>query len=335
MSSDPTTVSTESLLHSIHELQVTGIAFLTLTILSVAVRMFVRIKMIKKFGPEDWAMVATFMVTVAHIIVSITNCQLAIDIIKGDVSKYPLYNNLFRAAGATYVATLIFLKISLCFFFLHIFSHKRGFRIAIWGIMILSTILGVIYLPLGSFTCAQFKVFPGIVNTCAKGIQRSASVTFIMFSITNIVGDFVLAGLGCSALWGSKLPTPTKVLAVLLLLLGSCGGIASTIRLAIFLTPANLATYTQQTLALIRWILIELSFSVIAANLAMVRPLVHSLLVKMGFVTTTTGTTYGTAPRMTTGRAGTRNTDIEDLNDADVGPGGSKTGMTTIVVSET
>ncbi|KAF2149138.1 hypothetical protein K461DRAFT_316039 [Myriangium duriaei CBS 260.36] len=285
MSNDPTTVPVEVLLEGVHQLQTMGIAFLTLSALTVGLRMYVRIIMIKKFRPEDWAMVAGFLFSTAHIIISITNCDFAADIIKGNLSVLPLYTRVFRAAGVTYILTLAALKVSICFFFLHVFgvAHHRQ-RIAVWVIMISSVLSGLVYMPLGCFTCAQFKVFPGLVNHCPNSVQRAASICFVIFSITQIAGDIVLSLLGCHALWGANMPHPTKISAIFLLCLGSCGGVASTVRLYLFLDPANINTYTQQTMALVRCILIELGTCVIAANLAMVKPLFQAVLVRMGFI---------------------------------------------------
>ncbi|KAF2149737.1 hypothetical protein K461DRAFT_323279 [Myriangium duriaei CBS 260.36] len=291
------TITVAELVRAIIDIQDTGIAFLVLLIASVSVRMFVRIHMIKKFGPEDWAMLATFFISTAHIILSITNCHLAIEIANGNSKLLHLYNNMFRAAGATYIATLITVKISIGYFFIHIFSHQRYKRIAIYAMMILSTLLGIAYLPLGNFSCAQFKVFPGVTKSCPAPVQHAASILFVAFSIVNIGSDFALALMGCFALWQAKLPILTKISASLLLCLGSMGGVASTVRLAIWFTPADLAKYSQETLALVRWILIELAFSVIAANLAMIRPLFHAGLVKLGLITNigTTNVTHQSA----------------------------------------
>lgn len=161
---------------------------------------------------------------------------------------------------------------------------------AIWLIIGLTVALGVGYLPIGNFTCAQFKVYPGVADTCPAPLQSAASTLFIMFSVVDIVGDFILTGLACGALWGSKLPLLTKISAGLLLCLGTLGGVASIVRLSIFLSPAIDAKYTQEMLDLVRWILIELGTGVVAANLAMIRPLFHAGLVRLGLITST-GTT--------------------------------------------
>ena len=186
---------------------------------------------------------------------------------------------------------------------------------------------------IGNFTCAQFKAFPGIVNKCPQPLQNAASVLFVMFSIVNITSDFALTLMACTALWQAKLPTPTKISAALLLCLGSMGGVASSIRLAIWFEPADIAKYTQETLALVRWILIELAFSVIAANLALTRPLFHSLMVKVGLITQigTTNATHQSA-------GGARNPLPKSARSASDGDerllSDSKRGITVVVDTE-
>ncbi|GAM91378.1 hypothetical protein ANO11243_094280 [Dothideomycetidae sp. 11243] len=150
--------------------------------------------------------------------------------------------------------------------------------------MVTSVISGLLYMPLGCFTCAEFKVFPGLPNHCPGAVQHAASSLFVIFSVTQIVGDVVLSLLACIALWGGKMPLPTKISGIFLLCIGSCGGVASAVRLYFFLDPANINTYTQQTMALVRCVLIELGTCVIAANLAMIKPLFQALLLKAGLI---------------------------------------------------
>lgn len=51
----------EALLQEIRHIQDVAIVLLTLIMASVALRMYVRVWMTRRFGTEDWAMVLTFV----------------------------------------------------------------------------------------------------------------------------------------------------------------------------------------------------------------------------------------------------------------------------------
>ncbi|TKX19096.1 hypothetical protein C1H76_8762 [Elsinoe australis] len=329
-------ISVPEVISAIESVKITAAIFMGLIILSVSLRFYVRLGITKTFGPEDWSMLVTFLLAMAHGAISITSCDFSVRQWKGDVSLDLARTNahLSKASGIFYILILIGLKISLGYFFLNIFSHKKKQRIAIYTIMALSILFGLAYLPLGYGTCAQIKVLPGLKTTCPPAVQTSASVIFGIFSLITVIGDFALTGMAIVALWSAKLPTPTKVSACLLLILGSAGGVASTVRMAIVLKKSDPVKYTQELVMLLRWILIEIGLGIVAANLAMIRPLFHKMLVKIGVITSTEITRTGGVTG-TFNKSATRRT-IKDVQGEDLLLGEVKreVNVTVVVDSE-
>ncbi|GAM91542.1 hypothetical protein ANO11243_095940 [Dothideomycetidae sp. 11243] len=270
----------QALINSIVDIEHVAIAFLVLILVSGFLRMYVRLYMTKKFGPEDWTMVITLLVSSAHLSMAIAISRISIDLITDHGGNYGANVRLLKASGVTYIVTLIALKISLGFFFLTIFTYQRIQRTIIVIIMVLSAVLGITYFPFGSFTCAQLKGVAGSESTCH--LQRPATILFIVFSIVNILGDFAFVFMACAALWSANLPALTKFITIVLLCMGSTGGVASIVRLVIYLTPSTAANFTKQNLDLLRWVVIELGFGVTVTNLALFRPLLYAMLVKVG-----------------------------------------------------
>lgn len=235
---------------------------------------------------------------------------------RGDASVATLNDRLSRVSYGFYALTLIALKFSLGFFFLKIFSHKRTQRLVIYGILALHTTTGLAYFCFPVFTCAQLKALQGLTDSCA--IQFASTAVFSLFSVMNIISDFVFTMMAVVALWKAKLPVPTKVSACALLLLGCVGGIASAIRLAYVLQPTDQLKYTQQLFDLSRWVIIEIAAGIIAANLAMIRPLLHAFLMKFKLISTqgTTEPTRQTGTKTTQRQTHTdRNGDTFPLNE--------------------
>lgn len=310
-------ISIPAIIATIEEIRNITIALTVLIVLSVLLRMYVRLGLVKRFDPSDWAMVATFLFAMAHNGTSIYNASVTHRIWSGQVELIGEYKTVLRVSGVFYTLSLKALKISLGYFFLNIFSHMKIQKMMIWTVMAISTTVGVVYVAVGNLTCAQIKAIPGLETTCPTAVQTAATVLFVIFSIITIVGDFAFALMGIFALWGATMPLPTKLSACILLALGSIGGVASTVRLAVVLEPTNFAKYTQQSFTLLRWVLIEIALGIIAANLAMVRILFQRVLARVGILSSAGETTKAGVPA-TVGSGGrrTRNDpltgDVED-----------------------
>ncbi|KAF4549026.1 Hypothetical protein D9617_24g017400 [Elsinoe fawcettii] len=262
-------VSVEEVLRLLSDLKVLCIIMFALACISILLRFFVRLRISKVFGAEDWTMVVVSLLFVAEGALILANIDISRRQFEGDSSDQ---------------LEILYTQISVGFFFLAIFSHRKIERWIIYVVMVLSTCCGIAYLPLGYGTCAQIKVLPGVNTTCPMVTQTAASATFAAFSIVTVVRDFTLTLLALIALYKVQLPLPTKLSACFLLVLGSVGGLASTVRLAIVLKKTDLSAYTKELFLLYRWVMVEIALGVIAANLALVRPLFHKLLSKMGAI---------------------------------------------------
>ncbi|KAF4549627.1 Hypothetical protein D9617_20g026830 [Elsinoe fawcettii] len=286
-------ISIKDVLANILHIRYIAIALTILITLSIVLRVSVRYQ---RLDASDYYMFAAFIFTLLHNILSIYNSVVTWDIWHGELELAHRFLLVLRAAGVFYTFALITVKLSICHFFLGIFTHMKPQRIIIHVIMAVSTFVGVVYVVVGYFTCASVKSLPGFEDThCPARLQTAATVLFVIFSVVTIVGDFSLALMGINALWHIQLPLPSRISACLLLALGSVGGVASSIRLAVVLEPTDFARYTQQSFTLLEWVLIELAVSVCAANMAMARMLFQKLMTRLGLMSRE-GTGYHEGP---------------------------------------
>lgn len=184
-----------------------------------------------------------------------------------------------------YVMTLSVLKISLGFFFLNIFLHRKLQSYLIYAVMILSFLLGMAYWPVGFITCAEIKADLGYVSNCPTRIQRAADALFDAFSLVNILGDFIFVGMSVSAIWEAKLSVMSKLSASTLLLVACSGAVASTIRFVLVVEPTDPKTATQDLIDIFKWCIVEVGVCFIAANLVMLRPLFRQIMIRAGLMT--------------------------------------------------
>lgn len=196
-----------------------------------------------------------------------------------------------KAFGTLYAGSLMMLKISLGFFFLHLFQHIRSQRLTIYLIVGASTVIGVILMIMTIAGCQDESVIGSTSVACSVGGQRAAAILYKAFSVITFCGDFIFSAMACYALYPAQLPRLTKISACFLILLGSSGGVASVARFIYYVTPAS--NQLLHFLTLVDCLILEMSLGVIAANLAMTRPLFNKALVRLGVLSYTGATKYG------------------------------------------
>ncbi|TKX18156.1 hypothetical protein C1H76_9629 [Elsinoe australis] len=291
-----------------------NIAITIITLFSVALRMFVRTKMLRQFGREDWAMVVTTVLYMVHSSMLFAISEVGKKYIGGNFKLMNTFNQINRAGNGFFALTMVALKFSLGFFFLRIIGHKKPQRYTIYAILSLTAACSAMYFGFACFTCAQVKDV-GVLTGPRCTPQRAATVVFATFSVINIVGDFIMTLIALFALMKAKLPIITKMIAGSLLALGCVGGIASIIRLAIMLQPVDLFGYIKQLFQSGLWLSIEIAVGIIAANFAMIRPILQLFLEKVHLVSTPHATKAGTVATIPRSRAGMRPNTAKDQAD--------------------
>lgn len=184
----------------------------------------------------------------------------------------------------------MFLKLSLCFYFLKIFVIEL-FRVQRYIIIIVIAIYEVFSFVYFIFTCTScglLVVDPARRASCDQ--SQSYHILSFTWSVTNIVSDFVLGGLAANAVHNAHINLSAHISAYLILALGTLGGIASILRL-IFTAGTGL-TLTKTTI----WAIVEAGCGILAASLATLRPLLRAAMhiVRPGH-TTHDATAEGTA----------------------------------------
>lgn len=120
----------------------------------------------------------------------------------------------------TYVATQVFLKLSLGFLYMRL-ALERWHKAAIWSGMIFSTISGIAYILLCIFQCGS----PGnmfvklLLHKCLA--KRTAVILLYAQAGTITLTDWMFAIFPISLLYKSGLNRRTKVSVCLILVLGA------------------------------------------------------------------------------------------------------------------
>lgn len=175
---------------------------------------------------------------------------------------------------------MIMVKISIGLFFLNLFTIAFAWqRIMIYVLVSISTVFGAVYLIMTFATCGIMvqsqKTTPLRTGSDWCPIQDAFVVISIVWSVMNAITDLAFQALSVHVLWNVKLPRATKISAIMLLVVGSIGGIASIARVVVQ-TPLQDIRMSGVLLGL--WSNAEAGLCITAASLITLRPLLQSCL---------------------------------------------------------
>ncbi|GAB7347700.1 hypothetical protein MBLNU459_g5261t1 [Dothideomycetes sp. NU459] len=243
--------------------------------------------MTRKFGVDDWAMLAAVIFFIANCAVGLVLTEQQRALFHGDMSiKLSVIQTLVRLVNTCYVLTVVAVKISIGLFFLHIFNvNQKLQRIIIYSMMVLSTLSGIVFVVMIEGTCG---IEVGFDTRCA--ISNTFSAISITWGILNASSDVVLTALSLNAMLGVKLKLYVKISAMALLAFASIGGAISVVR-AIYTFGVGTKDPVIHVLKLGQWSTIEAGIYITTACLVTLRPLLQKAWER--FITTTSSTTSG------------------------------------------
>lgn len=196
--------------------------------------------------------------------------------IKGFPVNAQFATQLARAGNFFYAVTVVAVKISIGFFFLHLFNLNQRFqRGLIWTLMGLSTTIGLVWAIMTEATCG-IRIGSG---SCA--IQRGFNAVSITWSVINAVSDAAFVMIAFQALWAHHLKLYVKVSAMLLLLLACVGGALSVVRIYYNAGGEGQENFLLFELQLSRWSCIESGIYITTACLATLRPLTQQIMARL------------------------------------------------------
>ncbi|KAF4637321.1 hypothetical protein G7Y89_g768 [Cudoniella acicularis] len=252
-----------------------AIAFLTLTWVSLSLRCFVRLKITKLFEADDWFILiaqgvfclsCSFILRGVHYGLGRHNSSLPQDN-EIQALKYQ------ALATLTYIADMMFIKLSIAIFLLRIAVQQRY----IWVLKI--SIVIVVIWTVAIFFYDLFQCTPveaqwdiRIQNPkCASG-DSFVSAAYSL-SVMSIVSDWLYALLPIPMIWSVRMTFTAKLTVSIVLSMGIFASIATLIRLRFLI---DLADSSDNLYAMI-WTLIEPGVAITAASLITIRPLLRAI----------------------------------------------------------
>ncbi|KUI53596.1 hypothetical protein VP1G_01006 [Cytospora mali] len=264
-------------------LEAVAISLITLTIISFSLRTYVRTRMVKAFGLDDWFMsfaTITYILFVTCVLVGVHygTGKLSKDVPPADYSnamQYWLYCYIW------YCWTMIFSKISIGIFLIRIIVEK----VHLWFIYValfINVLSGMVFFMVTLLQCHPVSYFWN-KNQDGSCIDMDIIIALTyLYSSFNIICDFTFALLPILIVKGLNMNKKLKIAIIPLLSMGCIASSAVIVRLAYvqrFRDPEFL--YATTDIAI--WSTVEAGLAVTAGSLACVRPLFKVIMQRLGW----------------------------------------------------
>ncbi|GAM89514.1 hypothetical protein ANO11243_075530 [Dothideomycetidae sp. 11243] len=254
---------TEVLLKQLNILFACQVALPIIATAAYAARLWVRLAMPRRLGYDDWAMGAALNADSKSLLL------VSLQAHRTNTTQ------LVRLVNTFYTLTMVCVKLSLGFFFLHIFNaNQRIQRSLIYIMVFLTTASGVVWVCMIEGTCGIEFAFTA---NCA--IADAFNAFSITWGILNALSDVVFTALSLNALWSTSFRTYIKVSAMALLAFAGIGGVVSIIRVYIVIKPTT--NQVLQVLEIGRWSTIEAGIYITTGSMVTLRALLQKAWQRM------------------------------------------------------
>jgi len=261
--------------------------FLTLTLISVILRLYVRLRITDAFEIDDYLICAAQINFVCDCVFLCFGVHYGLGRHNHDLSQANEIQGLKYQALATlgYVSNMMFIKLSIGFFLLRIAVKPRF----VWILRITMVIVAIWSVAIWIFDLFQCRPIAAQWDLTIKNAKCVSGNAFAQaaysISVMTIVSDWLYALIPIPMIWHVQMNLHTKITVIFILSLGVFASIATIIRLKyiVDLTDVSDVLFTGTTAMV--WTLVEPAVAIIAASLVTIRPLLRSMKIT-GFEST-------------------------------------------------
>ncbi|KAF2132037.1 hypothetical protein P153DRAFT_364488 [Dothidotthia symphoricarpi CBS 119687] len=275
------------------QLLAVDIAFVVMAVVSNIMRCFVRVRMVKVFGLDDWLMVLATLVFVLYASSSMVGVHYGTGRHHSDLSTEGIQTakNCWWYCYLGYCTSTVLTKISIGCFLLRILTNRIHILI-VYAAMGTTVVAGLTFFFVTVFQCYPVSYFWDKTQdgTCVN-MDVVIALAFI-YSVCTIISDLVFAVLPAFVVYNLQLKRGTKIALIPLLTMGVIASAAVTARLP-FLTEIGSPDFLWATLDIAIWSTVEQGLSITAGSLAALRPLFQLIVQKFGNLTLPSQKPYG------------------------------------------
>ncbi|CAG7916090.1 unnamed protein product [Penicillium olsonii] len=261
---------------------IVSIVMMSLSIVTVSLRTFVRLSVVRAFGWDDALMIAALCLFI------LLNCCCIIGSMKGvghtytDFTSIEVYQKAlvwWWLGQMLYVWTSAAAKISIALALLRL-TVKRSHRIILWCTSTVTILIGLMFWLLLLFDCHPISFFWRQVDRTSQGTCLSKAVLLnsaYVYSSLTILCDLTLGILPAFLVWRLQMNYRTKFAVGGIFSLGALASVAVAGRVP-FLRFYSDQNFLYSTWQIAIWSVIETGLGITAGSLITLRPLFRWLL---------------------------------------------------------
>ncbi|KAL6712378.1 hypothetical protein ACN47E_000255 [Coniothyrium glycines] len=272
------------------ELLGVNIAFLSTAVLACLLRCFVRVRMVRAFGLDDWLMVTATIFFTAYAISS----SIGVHYGTGHHHRDLPIENIEKAKHCWwfcylfYAVSMICSKLSIGYLLLRI-SIRKLHTYIIYCAMLISVVAGGTFFFVCIFQCYPVSYMWQRRLQNGKCIDTNViSGLSYTYSVCSIISDFTFAIIPAFLVWHLQLKRRAKIALIPLITMG-CIASAAVIARIPFLKYFNSPDFLWATTDIAIWSTIEQGLAITAGSLATLRPLFFMAMHKLGLTTRASG----------------------------------------------
>ncbi|ORX94210.1 hypothetical protein BCR34DRAFT_499411 [Clohesyomyces aquaticus] len=261
-----------------------AILFFILSWLTVSLRVYTRHILLRQFGKDDWAMVATLFLFTIYLACQITAVahgtgQHIWDLDPRDARTALIF---WYLCELLYILSNCTLKIALGIFYLRV-AVKKGHILVIKTVMLGTVLFGLCYFFMAAFQCIPVSEFWDHHPALEKCIPE-APTTGITYSLSavNACADWILGLLPFFIVWDLQVNRKTKIMVAGILAFAAIGSTGTVVRMKYIHTLTHGDDFLWATTDVAIWSTVEPGIGITAASMATLKPLLQLCLYYMG-----------------------------------------------------
>ncbi|KAF4991516.1 hypothetical protein FGRMN_7760 [Fusarium graminum] len=305
------------------ELQAVCYTLLVASVLALGMRVYVRVRLVKSFGLDDWCMCFALVTFLLFCFSALMGVRYGTGRHRDDLDpadfreamKYWWWCYLW------YCITMITSKISISYLLLRITTRKLDIWI-LYSVMAITVCTGVVFFFVTLFQCAPISFFwnknqPG---KCVKP-EVIMALTYL-YSVFSVISDFTCAILPMFLVAKLNMGRKTKLALIPIMAMACVASSAVVVRFA-FVKDFKNPDFLWATIDIAIWSTTEQGLAITAGSLATLRPLLRLLGHKLGITSSGrsqlpdtdqhTASGAGFRPSRTTDSSGNKHDDLFGL----------------------
>ncbi|KAF5848311.1 hypothetical protein GGP41_005711 [Bipolaris sorokiniana] len=252
-------------------------------LLVALLRCWVRLKIVKSFGRDDWVMISALVPATACFLSYMTEISLGlgsqVDLLEANMSNYHKLLLARLLHQVFVVMALGLVKVSICLFLLRLVMKKLYIR-ALWGIIIFMVVFTIgsvlsICIPISAGWNHSLRPPPlgvGSAKCYSLGTFRKIG---LFNGVIHILSDILLALLPTPLIWRLQMVRRARFTLIVVLSVGILAAIAGIIRQV---SVGPLDEYDAYSI----WNFTELHLGIIAASLPALKPIFKKFFETIG-----------------------------------------------------